>query len=62
MHYLGFITLKNNNSRDEELLTDLWKELGGTNENSIKAENLLVILGAVCNTSVSSIVQHHFGD
>lgn len=50
MHHLGFISINPSNPKDEELLTELWKELQGTNDDTLKAENLLVILGAVMNT------------
>jgi hypothetical protein len=56
MHDLGFIHLKKSSSAEEELLTELWKSLDGTNENSIKAENLLVVLSAVMNVTVSEVL------
>lgn len=62
MHHLGFISLKESSQTDEELLTDIWKELGGNNENTVKAENLLVFLGAVMNTQVTEILSYHFSD
>lgn len=49
MHTLGFISLNWKCNDEEELLTDLWKVMGGTNENSIKAENLMVVLAAIMN-------------
>ena len=56
MHELGFIHLKKSSSSEEELLTQLWKILDGTNENSIKAENLLVVLAAVMNVTVPEVL------
>jgi len=49
MHALGFISLKNNSANEEELITDLWKFIGGTNTNTVKAENLMLVLAAVMN-------------
>lgn len=59
MHNLGFIHLKKSSIHEEELLTDLWKLLGGTNENSIKAENLLTTLAAVMNLQVQDVLMPH---
>ena len=33
MHNLGFIHLKQSSPIEEELLTDLWKLMGGANDN-----------------------------
>ena len=49
MHVLGFIHVKNRSNTEEEMLTDLWKILGGTNDNYVKAENLFVLLAAIMN-------------
>lgn len=49
MHALGFISIKNRSMAEEEMLTELWKKLGGTNDNSIKAENLFVMLCGIMN-------------
>ena len=49
MHNLGFIKLKNGSDQEEELLTQLWKMMGGTNDNHIKLENLMVALAGVMN-------------
>jgi hypothetical protein len=56
MHELGFIHLKKSSSSEEELLTTLWKILDGTNETSIKAENLLIVLSAVMNVTVPEVL------
>lgn len=55
MHTLGFIHIKKSSPAEEELITDLWKMMGGTNENTIKAENLLMVLAAVMNLQVPEI-------
>lgn len=62
MHELGFIHLKKSSASEEELLTQLWKILDGTNDNSIKAENLLVVLAAVMNVTVPEVLQPHISD
>lgn len=49
MHSLGFIYVKSRSSSEEEMLTEIWKMLGGTNDNTIKAENLFVVLAGVMN-------------
>jgi len=49
MHSLGFIHVKDRSNSEEELLTLIWKTLGGTNDNSIKAENLFVFLVGIIN-------------
>mmetsp|Transcript_3907 Transcript_3907/g.3846 ORF Transcript_3907/g.3846 Transcript_3907/m.3846 type:complete len:84 (+) Transcript_3907:1110-1361(+) len=56
MHNLGFIHLKSSSVYEEELLTELWKVLGGTNDNYIKAENLLTALAGIMNLQVSVIL------
>lgn len=33
MHSLGFIHVKNRSLSEEEMLTDIWKIMGGTNDN-----------------------------
>ena len=62
MHELGFIHLKKSSQAEEKLLTDLWKTLGGSNENAIKAENLLVVLTGVMNAVVPEVMSKHIGD
>jgi len=49
MHTLWFIHVKDRSNSEEELLTLIWKSLGGTNDNSIKAENLFVFLVGIIN-------------
>jgi hypothetical protein len=49
MHALGFIHVKSRSLAEEEMLTDIWKMLGGTNDNFVKAENLFVILAGIMN-------------
>ena len=57
MHVLGFIYVKSRSSLEEEMLTDCWKLLGGTNDNSIKAENLFVVLAGIMNIELPDIVK-----
>ena len=57
MHNLGFIHLKSSSIYEEELLTDLWKVMGGNNDNAIKAENLMVILSGIMNLQVPEIMR-----
>lgn len=49
MHGLGFIHVKNRSQLEEDLITELWKLVGGTNDNYIKAENLFVVLAGIMN-------------
>lgn len=49
MHTLGFIHVKNRSVAEEEMLTEIWKILGGTNDNHVKAENLFIILAGIMN-------------
>lgn len=50
MHLLGFIKIKNKRSRKEEdMLTLIWKMIGGTNDNYVKTNNLLIALSGVIN-------------
>lgn len=49
MHTLGFIHVKNRSSSEEEMLTEIWKILGGSNDNTVKAENLFVLLAGIMN-------------
>lgn len=49
MHSLGFIHIKNRSATEEEMLTEIWKILGGSNDNNVKAENLFVILAGIMN-------------
>ena len=62
MHELGFISLKKSSNAEENLLTTLWKMLEGTNENSIKAENLLIALAAVMNVTTPEVLVPHIAD
>lgn len=59
MHVLGFIHVKNRSTVEEEMLTECWKLLGGTNDNSVKAENLFVVLSAIMNIQLPDIVHRH---
>ena len=59
MHTLGFIHVKNRSTSEEEMLTDIWKKLGGTNDNYIKAENLFVLLAGIMNIQLPDIVHKH---
>ena len=38
------------------MLTDLWNMLGGTEDNTTKAENLMVLLGGVMNLIVAEVL------
>jgi hypothetical protein len=38
------------------MLTDIWKILGGTDDNSVKAENLIVLLSGIMNIQLKDIV------
>jgi hypothetical protein len=49
MHALGFIHVKSRSLSEEEMLTEIWKMLGGTNESQVKAENLFVVLAGIMN-------------
>lgn len=49
MHTLGFIHVKNRSSSEEEMLTEIWKILGGTKDKSVKAENLFILLAGIMN-------------
>lgn len=62
MHSMGFINLKRNSSECEELLTELWKMVGGTDTNAIRAENLLTVLSAVMNLPVNEVMPTHTGN
>jgi hypothetical protein len=57
MHALGFIHVKSRSLSEEEMLTDIWKLLGGTNENFVKAENLFVVLAGIMNIQIPDIVR-----
>ena len=59
MHTLGFIYVKCRFPSEEELLTEIWKILGGTNDNTIKAENLFVLLAGIMNAQISELVWDH---
>ena len=49
MHALGFIHVRNRSSTEEEMLTEIWKNLGGTNENTVKVKNLFLLLAGIMN-------------
>ncbi len=57
MHSLYFIHVTNVTSSEEALIVDLWNTLGGDTENSVKAENLLILLTAVMNLNLAGIVK-----
>jgi hypothetical protein len=57
MHALGFIHVKSRSLSEEEMLTDIWKLLGGTNENFVKAENLFVVLAGIMNIQIPDIIR-----
>ena len=59
MHVLGFIHVNSRSTVEEEMLTDCWKLLGGNNENTVKAENLFVVLAGIMNIQLPDIVQKH---
>eukprot|EP00347_Sterkiella_histriomuscorum_P021695 403333083 len=59
MHTLGFIHVTNRSSSEEEMLTEIWKILGGTNDNMVKAENLFVLLAGIMNIQLPDLVQKH---
>ena len=49
MHVLGFIHIKKRSAAEEAMITEVWKLVGGTIDNKIKAENLLVLMAGVLN-------------
>jgi hypothetical protein len=49
MHILGFINVAGKTNGEEDMLSDIWKLLGGTPENQIKAENLFIFLCGILN-------------
>lgn len=59
MHVLGFIHVKSRSTVEEELITEVWKMVLGTNDNYVKAENLFVLLCAVMNLQISEIARIH---
>jgi len=57
MHALGFIHVKNRSLSEEEMLTDIWKLLGGTNDNQVKAENLFIVLAGIMNIHLPELLR-----
>lgn len=56
MHALGFVSLSYKCLDEEELLTSLWKQIGGTNDNTIKAENLMIVLAGIMNLRLPEVL------
>ena len=57
MHSLYFVHLTNVTDKDESLMCDMWKSLGGINMDSkVKAENVLTLLSATMNLNVAEII------
>ena len=59
MHVLGFISVKNKSTSEEEMLTEAWKIFKGNIGNHVKTKNLFVLLCGVMNIQLPDIVQKH---
>jgi hypothetical protein len=59
MHILGFINVAGKTNGEEDMLSDIWKLLGGTPENQIKAENLFIFLCGILNIQLPDLIQEH---
>lgn len=57
MHSLGFLQINRVSANEEQLLTDLWNLAGGTEESSVDACVLLVLLAGLMNLEVKQILR-----
>ena len=57
MSSLGFVSIDAVLPREEHMLIEIWELLGGTGKNTVTAENLLVVLGALLNLVVDDVVR-----
>ena len=56
MHKLGFVQYKQVIKAEEKYLIELWDMMGGTVDNTVNAENLIILLGALMNIAVKDVV------